>query len=166
LLKIQEFKSDFYERFLFLMDNNLRPDNVMANIDSFREILSPNMDNHINRWQYPQYFYEWEENISVLESFVILRHAEVLNALEKNSISEFYLLPNPAKEKIIVSKMNANVIDNVSIEIYDVCGNKLKEENVLIVDDYQINIASLKTGIYFVKIIFNGRVEVLKFMKI
>jgi hypothetical protein len=86
----------------------------------------------------------------------ILINPDVFNAMELIEDSEIRIYPNPVKDRLHFTK---NVLQQNSIEIYNLSGLKVKTE-MLINNDVDVN--DLIQGYYFVKLKTG---EVLKFVK-
>ena len=80
-------------------------------------------------------------------------------ATDKNSLPEFSLYPNPAKESIYVENNNQQINQ---IEIIDISGKKLKTLRNTI---KEINISELPNGVYFFKIFSGGNITIQKIVK-
>ncbi len=83
---------------------------------------------------------------------------------EVSSINEnqIEIYPNPATDYIIVG--NEHIRSEQNIAIFDVFGNRVKAEEIYPTNQsHRINISTLSTGIYFLKI---GNEKPLKFVKI
>lgn len=166
LLKIPQFKTDFTNRFYYHLNNTVRPDVLLEAIDKFKTDFEPYIANHINRWQFPGSIYEWEQNISVLESFAMLRHAEMKKILEDNFANPFYLSPNPAQDfiKLFGEGFSSK---HITVSLYDIKGRKIHLESRVNYFDQglEINLHGLNSGLYVVRIINNGMVFNQKFIK-
>ena len=71
---------------------------------------------------------------------------------------DFYIYPNPTKEKINISINNFN--GNIKTKVYDIIGNILNESN-----ESSISLANYPNGIYLLKVYYADRVEQLKIIK-
>ncbi|WP_420574245.1 T9SS type A sorting domain-containing protein [Kordia sp.] len=72
------------------------------------------------------------------------------------------LYPNPVQKEFFVNGISSN--SKATYTIYNVIGNVVTPENSL--QQHKINVASLKTGIYFVKIQQEGKTGIKKFVKL
>lgn len=85
----------------------------------------------------------------------------VLNAPTKSSLNIF---PNPAKNQI--SLTHANATENAVIIITDILGKTLLTQKIsLNTNQTLVNIAALKSGTYFVKVLNIGNENFIKFIK-
>jgi len=63
LLKSELFKAHFIERYAEILNNEFRVDVMKAKLDSIKKIYNPEMMDHIKRWNYPDSFNSWENDI-------------------------------------------------------------------------------------------------------
>ena len=90
-----------------------------------------------------------------------------VNQVNKSEPSiSFY--PNPVNDKLFINLANF-IADKGQIIIYDVLGREINKQAIHIYrgeNEYALNIADLRSGFYFVKILSTGRQDaVLKFNK-
>ncbi len=72
--------------------------------------------------------------------------------------------PNPANERLNIVISNAKA-ETKSISIVDVTGREVYSEPPMVNSELSMNIGSLATGIYFVKVTTNASLNVVKFVK-
>ncbi|MGP8214946.1 MAG: SBBP repeat-containing protein [Bacteroidia bacterium] len=85
------------------------------------------------------------------------------SALTSTSIS-ISIYPNPANERLNIVISNAKA-ETKSISIVDVTGREVYSEPPMMNSELSMNIGSLATGIYFVKVTTNTSSNVVKFVK-
>lgn len=73
LIKNEQYKQHFINRFCDLLNTDLRPERVVAAIDSVQNLLQPEMQEHINRWRRPTSMSSWLSNVQVMRSFALVR---------------------------------------------------------------------------------------------
>lgn len=78
----------------------------------------------------------------------------------ENSFEDFKFYPNPTKE--ILNFSSKNVIEHLSI--YSILGQKVLEDSPN-QNDATLNIASLRPGVYVLKLAINGQSATYKFIK-
>ncbi len=105
LVKNQEFKHQFINRFCDLMNTDLSEARVEAQLDSLQAVLSPVMQEHINRWRRPTSLGEWNNNIQVMRNFARLRPAYVRQHLKSQ-----FQLPDPVKLTMKISPPEAGQV--------------------------------------------------------
>ncbi len=88
-----------------------------------------------------------------------------LQSIEESSISAFEVFPNPTSEQISI-KINSLKEQEVSIEVFDILGRKIMQENLVLSQGENaklLNISGLSNGMCFVKINgFSERVVIFK----
>lgn len=86
LIKNEEFKTQFLDRFQYLLNTNFETNQVLEKITEFETILSPEMQEHINRWRMISSKAQWQSEVAVMEDFARKRpqyQADQLNAFFK-----------------------------------------------------------------------------------
>jgi len=81
----------------------------------------------------------------------------------KSIINEFNLFPNPAKDEVTIT-FKGNSSSNTEVEIFNIQGKRVANQKIN-TDSNKINIQSLCSGIYVVKIISGNTVCVKKLIK-
>ncbi len=76
--------------------------------------------------------------------------------------STIQLYPNPVKDVLHISGLNAS--SNTSLSILNEQGNLLRSMNVS-ADTYDLNVSQLKQGTYYLMVETNGKVNTQKFLK-
>lgn len=89
----------------------------------------------------------------------------VLGVDENNSLhNSFFLFPNPTSSSITLS--NFNPAHSYSISIKNILGNTIISQTTKGKERASINVAILPSGIYFVTVESDGKVETKKFVKL
>ena len=73
-----------------------------------------------------------------------------INETEKGK-SSISIFPNPAKSRITISTPS-NLSGATNLSIYDIHGKRLIFNQIICSGMFEVNVSSLKTGIYFVNI--------------
>ncbi|MCE2772763.1 MAG: T9SS type A sorting domain-containing protein [Bacteroidetes bacterium] len=73
------------------------------------------------------------------------------------------VLPNPSSDMINVRVRRENT-DAMQMQIVDVTGKVVFETNTVALNNY-INVSSFAAGVYFIKVVHNGKVETLKMVR-
>ncbi len=88
LLKNDEFKSEFINRFIYHINTTFDPDRVINIIDSMKAIIAPEMPEDIQRWKNECYDYcgipslsAWETDIEIMREFARKRPQYMLQFL-------------------------------------------------------------------------------------
>ncbi len=163
LIEIPEFKIDFIARMYFHMQNTVRPDIIIDEIEKLKKVLEPHVPNHIARWRFPTSMYEWEENIGLLRNFAMLRTAEIMKIMKVFDLNPHTVYPNPADDFVFIQGIN-NINPN-QIRIYDSSG-KLISTNIIREADncLKINTSKLANGMYLISVQDKGMIFTYKFI--
>ena len=128
LLKSKEFESEFLDRFVYCLENIFDHNRVNTIIDEFELMYSLEIEEHIDRWNYPSSKDEWKNEIDEFRTFATNRQCYMseniisyfrLSSYEFDCISDLLeekdqlaLYPNPTKGKFAI-------INNSTIDIED-----------------------------------------------
>jgi len=96
-------------------------------------------------------FEYWDVYYYYSEYDIILANYDNLNQ------NNYSIIPNPSNDNIIINGINKNV----EILFYDINGKRVLEAKT----GQNIDISSLRTGMYFVKIVTEDSVTIKKFLK-
>lgn len=102
LVKNQEFKHQFINRFCDLMNGDLSESRVETQLDSLQGRLAPFMQEHINRWRRPTSLNEWNNNIQVMRNFARQRPGYV-----RQHIKNQFQLQEPVRLTVKVTPSEA-----------------------------------------------------------
>ena len=81
LLVNQEFKLLFIEKFHHHLESTFSVDRINSIIDDFTNMYSSEMQNHINRWGYPESINKWEEEIEKMREFAEERPCHMVSSI-------------------------------------------------------------------------------------
>ena len=174
LLKSEEFRSQFVNRFAELLNTTFMKDTVLQKIDEFTQLYEHGIDLHINRWTFPwghnTWLYDIENSLGTfaterpcyMRDFILdffeLEEDEfdfqcevgIIEIPRKNSM----IIPNPTSStfKLIIDESAGK---NYQVAIFNNMGS--------LVRNYQINssnssvnmsfdVSGLRSGIYFVRV--------------
>jgi hypothetical protein len=87
LLKSEEFRNTFIQRFASCMNSTFSPERVLNLIEQYKSAIAPEMPGHIARWKYPSSMNAWNTEIGKMISFGRYR----LRALERHLVGKFSL---------------------------------------------------------------------------
>lgn len=76
---------------------------------------------------------------------------------------DYLLSPNPTNGQLNIEFKKTTT--NISIEIIDALGKKLIQQNFKVLNQTTIDVISLSSGIYFLKLISEGNSSTKKFIK-
>lgn len=175
LLSNDEFRQQFIDRALYLIDNEFTYEKIKPIIDKYVNKYRPELGRNIDRWHFPESEIWWQEVLHKdFYEFARLRGCYYKQHLVKHfgldssllcsltsvattSIATPSISPNPATNFILVN----NVLSDY-VTIYDIHGTELMKINSKDKTSLEINITRLAPSIYFVK----TDNKVYKFVKI
>lgn len=163
--------STFTEQFATLSYNNFINSNSQYEIYNDCPFGGPNIDAYSNYWNstntqhVDSVIYDFFDNanqsvafyLPILTSAVIIDTtcAQIptgISSIEKISFN-LHLYPNPASTYVIVSF--DKIIQEGTVEIFNLLGGKVFEKNIYQATKKEINLKNISSGIYFVKV-FDG----------
>ncbi len=102
-------------------------------------------------WNVYPYFPSGNIIISDIDNgFFVIRKSGTLSIQNQNLEKSFSIYPNPSSGFTTLKTLNNNTIKN--IKVYSLVGQKVIEEHNIDTKEYNLNISTLKKGIYFIKI--------------
>jgi len=124
-------------------------DNGNMNPDGYFDTYPPNNNaNYAGSWNVYPFFESGNIVISGENGFTLVKSNEVL-ATTDNNLSNFTLFPNPAKNNLRIS---SKIEPITQIEIFNVLGQKVNNYTFTSSISESIDISSLTSGLYLVKI--------------
>ena len=81
-----------------------------------------------------------------------------------HALSNFDIYPNPAKNVISIDLIRSSTGNNASVSIYDIRGELLLQQSIKN-QRTDVDISFLPSGIYFIRLIWEGNTEVKRFIK-
>ena len=112
LLKNQEFRYQFINRFSDLLNTSFLPGYINGIVNGMRKTLSPEIEEHISRWRYPENKERWKKNVDVMNEFA--RNRPVF---QRNHIRGFFDLQGTYSVEFDVSNSWHGHIKINTIEI-------------------------------------------------
>jgi len=73
LLENEHFRTDFIIRFTDMLNTAFLPDRLISEIEAMKQVLEPEMQEHMLRWERPESMNEWYQQVSVMKSFAFQR---------------------------------------------------------------------------------------------
>ena len=102
-------------------------------------------------WNVYPYFPSGNIIISDIDNgFFVIRKSGTLSLQNQNLEKSFSLFPNPSSKKTTIKSLKNATIN--SIKIFSLVGQKVAEENNVNSSQYDLDISTIKKGVYFVKI--------------
>lgn len=186
LLNNEMFQSRFIYRYAEILNNDFGAEIMINKLDSIKEIYSPEILDHIGRWNYPSSFDSWEEDIdNDLLSFVERRPCVVrdnimtffdltefafdceLGASEMD-VAHLILAPNPNDGKFFIFNDYLD-IKNATIVISNINGQLVyKEDNIDLKKNERkcFDLSNLSNNTYVLQIISNNYSQQMKIIVI
>lgn len=93
----------------------------------------------------------------------VFENNNLLHVLRNDFGVDFKLFPNPSNEVIKVTF--GNLYENISYNIYDLSGRKIKASKAYNVDSMNLDVSSYPSGIYSIEFVSGEKLTVLKFIK-
>lgn len=171
LIKHEGFKTAFIERFSHHLNTVLHIDTVLTQINNFEKLFFPEMQEHMERWNYPSNFEEWYNEIDIMKYFAINRpcflREHLMDFFQLTDIgfecpdfasydrtASFQIFPNPSNGTFTI-RTNSLIPTIGNIKLINVKGQTVfTKENVIVNDKNRINIdlrsaQELTNGVYF-----------------
>jgi hypothetical protein len=165
LMENENFRKKFFSTLELRMNTVFREDRILQRIDEFETLYEREIDEHIDRWGYPESKEYWLECIDRLKSFVIERR-DYLNKyideyLENTNIDDNYdenallLYPNPNRgifDLVFDSRIHGKCI----IKIFNVLGEEVYSEETNTYEGKRfitIKLPNISDGLYILKLI-------------
>ncbi len=185
LLKSEAFKSEFINRYAEILNTDFDIERMANKLDSIKNLYSPEMVDHIDRWHYPNSIDQWEEDIaghilSFLEDRPCFVRDHIMSFFnltnfdfecntdldEYSELGQLMLAPNPNNGRFFVLNTGA-YIANATITITSANGQEVyKESGVDIMTNERkyFDLSGFAQNIYFLQVVANDFSEQKKMM--
>lgn len=170
LLENEQFKTQFVNTFETHLKTIFDIETVLHKIDEFEQLLQPEIEEHIERWKYPNNLSAWHDEITELKTYATNRPCFTRNDLmdyfdlesfdfqcvtndttaEKPQII-FY--PNPNDGQLFIQNNTPNIDLIGDISLTTVYGQTIifqKEVELLNSESIHLKLSHLPNGVYFV----------------
>jgi len=149
LLQNPRFFQEFQAEFERLLSSDFHPENTIPILDSLILLHTPLVVEQVDRWHEPTDLDGWLFSLEDMRTFLLERPAYLRRYLSKHFHSALQIHPNPTTRFIIVnSPIRDEFFDRV--EIFNTQGALLiKYENIE--SSFEIDVSTLKPGLYFIK---------------
>jgi hypothetical protein len=177
LLENKGFETRFIQRYQEALNEVFVKERMTAILDSIVAILNPEIEEHVARWNFPQSYNSWHQDLeNDVRNFLAKRpcivrknlsvffdRAELscepigewwLNDLGDNWNDLVILAPNPVARHIYILNEYSDM-SNASIEILDIRGRLVYDEKAVDIPRYQktyFNMSEFQSGIYVFRI--------------
>jgi hypothetical protein len=164
-MKNEKFRTLFFETLDLRMKTVFSESNILRKIDEFESLYEKEINEHIQRWNYPHDINEWRNNIEKFREFIRKRSSLIPKHIEdylvssdvkdfNNIIAENMILPNPNNGNFNINLQNLNEI-SYSLKISDVLGNIIYDEKIDNSSEspyHNIILNNVSPGVYFISI--------------
>lgn len=189
LLKSEEFKGQFINRFAELLNTTFQRDTVINKIDEFEALYNPGIEPLMQRWNFPPSVEDWHGSVNyVLRRYALERPCYMQNFILEyfnleasqfpfdctsdivhDTLPDFALYPNPASSEITLQQNNFVFGNKMVIEIFDHFGKKVREETI-VQEKWKhtttFTISDLTPGMYIFRVSDTKKSHALKFIKL
>ena len=131
----EDFKASFYNRFYYLLDNELSYNNTAKPLDSIIEILNKEIPFHRDRFENASH--SWGTYIAEIDNFLLNREENIrqqldeLNYVVETTLHLEDLYPNPTNGDFYLTIVSEDFIAN-DIVVYNMLGQPLATTNVML----------------------------------
>jgi len=145
-----QFRSAFFERFSYHMSTTFSTTRVLNAIDYFERKYAPLVPENLYRWDRPNNYLKWEENVNWLRTFAVQRPLALTEQVRQNFGNSVEIVPNPSsgnfKLQFVIPPGSVTIkIISVNGEILDQRFFKDMQDSVLPVT------VNLPPGIYILR---------------
>lgn len=124
----EKFRDRFHARFVYAMENVFTTGNLLRIIDDMERIYEPLANEQIERWRFPESFYNWKDNVNGLRSFAMYRPVEMMRQLTDNFGIPYIVAPNPASASAPIRiMMRDQTIRTVQLRVFDAQGRVVQD---------------------------------------
>lgn len=173
LLKNDMFQAQFINRYVDVLYSVFGTRIMTNKLDSIKDKYSPEIGKHIERWNYPNSFNDWEKDIeedllsfienrpcAVRENIMTFFNLTSFNFLcnyNIDDVNHLILAPNPNNGNFMLYNTNSDIM-NATITITNINGQIVyKEKNVYLLKNRSKNfdLSNLSNNVYVLQIISN-----------
>lgn len=162
LLENNDFKTRFTQRAHALCESLLTYEQIVPYLNYVVEALRPEIENHRQRFGYPESVSSWEWSNTIVDDFLKQRPDSFLSIIDNNPIfkvsnhptntDDFACYPNPSDNEVYI-KMLDEKSRPLDITISDVLGRVYYHENHYFAPNEILEIGSrLNPGLYIIKV--------------
>lgn len=177
LLTNDQFKEQFLGRFADCLRNTFNIDRVTGIIDEFESLYTNEVEEHIDRWNYPLSMEYWENEVEKLREFATKRPCymtsnittffdlseyEFVCSYDDNSLAnnEILLLPNPNSGQFSLYNNSTKEIENGKVKLVNSIGQVVfVQQNISIAknDQYYFRLNNQAEGVYILIFEYNNK---------
>lgn len=183
LLTNDSFKELFIARFSFHLSNTFCENRVISIINSFETLFEPEIQEHIDRWNYPSDVNDWENKVSILKEFARNRPEymadniqnffnlsefdyncnSAINPIQNENILSIY--PNPNNGQFSLKNISTRNIEEGKVTLTNTIGQVIyRQDNISIAKhkSFNFNFSKLSEGIYYLTLENNHKTSTHK----
>ena len=166
LLKNESFKNQFIDQFYSCLKNTFRTTRIIDKIDNFQSLYQSEIQEHIDRWNYPKDLNAWKDQIQKLKEFATERPCYMtdhlvsffnltdfdFNCKEVEIEGSLTIYPNPSIGSFTISNKTFEKLENADLKIFNFNGQIVLSKNNISLDKnkkIEINANQLPFGVYF-----------------
>ena len=164
LLENDEFVNLFLTRFEYHLNHTFESKSLASKLDEMSAIYRPEMDEHIERWGYPESVDRWEQYVEEMKKFIRKRpcflreHIADFFQVEQLNVScdsieviegDVMLFPNPASDQLVTVNLNHTGADDWTVQLLSVDGKPVSQQQFS-GQQTMLDIAGLPSGLYLV----------------
>jgi len=174
LLENEEFKEEFINRFAFHLETTFNKTRMLDSINSFKELLAPQMEEQFDRWLYPSSMSSWDYQIGKMINFAQYRSCYMRGHImdffgldefaydcddtatnQQDKANQISIIPNPSDgQNLRISLANNQKMTGI-YQVMSLDGRVVTEGGL---DSYHssLNMSFLADGFYILKITVNN----------
>lgn len=160
LLKNQDFRTLFLQKFMQHLNTTFEPGRVIEVINAFRQTYAPEVPEHIHRWNTPETYHAWLQDLEEVKLFALRRPVEMLNQLQTLFQLPVLLYPNPSTGEFVVDA-GEDEDTPLKIQIYSSQGqlvNSFHYKSSKEAKSNKMNLYQQPAGLYIVRIQYGSLV--------
>lgn len=154
LLKNQQFRAQFLQRFMYHLNTTFEPGRIIRIIEEFKHTYSPEVFEHVYRWRYPSSYNAWLESLEEIKLFALQRPPEMLNQLTSLYKLPFSVYPNPSTGMVTID-FGEDDKTAVDVKLYTTQGQLIYEKafsTASALKHSTINLSHIPNGLYVLKL--------------
>jgi hypothetical protein len=160
LLQNQQFRTLFLQKFMHHLNTTFEPGRIINEIQSFKQTYAPEALEHIYRWNSPDTYTTWMQNLEEIKLFALRRPVEMLNQLETLYQLPILLYPNPSTGEFQVD-LGDDEQTPLNIQVYTTKGQLIQTHayvNSKAAKGVPIKLNHQPAGLYIVRIQYGNLV--------
>jgi len=177
LLKNNNFRAQFLDKFAFHLQHTFAPDRVLAKLDYFSALYKKQIQYQIDRWGYPADMAAWENRIAEIREFAVKRPCFLRSHImdyfslanfgydciahsEEQPVTECGVFPNPACSAVTVqATYPINAVSLLNMEGVVALSEQFGEQSTRL----SIDCSHLPAGVYIIQVALPHKQEQILF---